>query len=256
MTSAMTGPAGTLLVIDYPGRRAEARIRDLHLEQAGWRLVHLIEPLVRDRYTAEAYAGELAARIPPADDIRAVLAYCTGAAVAQHVAVHVGDRVPLMLFDGTPVTARLIVRDFLAAVAQISGQRPARPPEGAPLTDIELTTRPAQAFAWIRDTLARLAADALRADVPEDGLPAATAGICAVYLDWLAFLIAGRNAAWPTWGGDVMHIVSRRHSFTGHWQGSRRTFIHVIDSGTRELLTTGQARERVLACLGSVTNSV
>lgn len=257
MTAVTTGPAGTLLVVDYPGRRVEARVHDLRLEQAGWRLVHLIEPPVRHHYTAASYAGELLARIPPGAGIRAVLAYCTGAAIAQHVAVHVGDHVPLVLFDGTPVTARLIVRDFLASTAQIGGQRSATPPRDAPLTDAELTTRPAEAFAWMRDTLTRLAADALREDgVDEDGLPAATAGICAVYLDWLAFLIAGRNACWPSWGGDVMHIVSRRHAFTGQWQGARRTFVHVIDSDPNELLTSAQARERALACLGSLAGSV
>ena len=119
----MTGQADTLLVVDYPGQRVEACVRDLHLEQEGWRLLHLIEPPVRHRYTAEAYARELAARIPPDRRIHAILAYCTGAAIAQHVAVHVGGQVPLVLFDGTPVGARLIKRDFLASVAQIAGPR-------------------------------------------------------------------------------------------------------------------------------------
>jgi hypothetical protein len=235
----------------------EARVRDLRLEQAGWRLVHLIEPPVRDHYTAEAYAGELLARIPADGGIRAVLAYCTGAAIAQHVASGVGEHVPLMLFDGTPVSLRLIRRDFLASMAQISGQQPAAAPAGAPLTDAELTTRPAETFAWMQDTLTGLAADALREDgVDEDDLPAATVGVCAVYLDWLAFLIAGRNPDWPSWGGDVLHITSRRHAFTGQWPGARQTFLHVIDSGPNELLTSARARERTLACLGSVANSV
>ncbi len=257
MTAVMTGPADTLLVIDYPGRRAEARVRDLHLEQAGWRLAHLIEPPVRQHYTAEAYAGELLARIPPAGGIRAVLAYCTGAAIAQHVAARVGDHVPLVLFDGTPVTSRLIVRDFRASVAQIGGPPAAAPLDCAPLADAAVTARPAEAFAWTRDTLTGLAAGALRADgVEEDSLPAATASICAVYLDWLAFLIAGHNAGWPPWGGDVMHITSRRHAFTGPWPGARRTFVHDIDSGPNELLTSAGARERTLACLASVANPV
>ena len=53
-----------------------------------------------------------------------------------------------------------------------------------------------------------------------------------------------------------MHIASRQHAFTGPWPGARETSVHVIDSGPNELLTSPQARERTLSCLGRVANSV
>jgi len=250
--TVMTGPPGTLLVLDYPGRRAEARIRDLRLDQAGWQLVHLIEPPVRHRYTAADYAAQLAARIPPAaGGIHAVLGYCTGAALAQHVAALVGDRVPLVLFDGTPVTTELIVREFKTSVTQVGGQLAADAADAALDGDM-LTRRPAEAFAWMRDTLTRLAAGTLREDgVEEEELHATTWRICSVYLDWITFLMASRTTDWPEWGGDVVHIVSRGHAFTGQWPGGRRTFVRPVDSGSRELLTNAQARQRALACLGA-----
>lgn len=250
--TVMTGPPGTLLVLDYPGRRAEARIRDLRLDQAGWQLVHLIEPPVRHRYTAAAYAGQLAARIPAAaGGIHAVLGYCTGAAIAQHVAALVGNRVPLVLFDGTPVTTEFVVREFKTSVAQVGGQVAAEAADAAPDGDM-LTRRPAEAFTWMRDTLTRLAAGTLREDgVEEEELTTTTWRICSVYLDWITFLMASRSTDWPEWGGDVVHVASRRHAFTGQWRGARRTFVHLVDSGSRELLTNAQARQHALSCLGA-----
>lgn len=242
---------GTLLVLDYPGRRREGRIRDLDLERFGWRVRHLVEPPLRGESNAAGYAERLLDRRGSFPDTRAVLAYCTGAAVAQQIANRLDSVVPLVLFDGTPVTPALIVRDFAAAMSQVGGR--AAPDAAAQMFDPStLATRPADVLTWMRDELVDCAAAALRADgVPETQVSDFTAEICGVYLDWLQFLLAAHNTDWPKWGGDVVHIVSDGH-VPVDWPGAERTEVHRVASTTVDLLRHPAAQAALVDCLGEI----
>src|SRR5438105_2599228 len=118
-----SGQSGRLLVVDYPGRRDEARVADLGLESAGWDVHYLLAaPMGRD-LTCREYALRLLNGHRPAH-ATAILAYCTGGPIAQEIAARAGpDRVPLplILFDGAPSRPELIARDFRAAAAQVAG---------------------------------------------------------------------------------------------------------------------------------------
>ena len=238
-------PSGTLLVLDYPGRRPEGRIRDLDLEAAGWQVCHLADPPVRGAGSAAAYAQRLLERAGPFPDAVAVLAYCTGAAIAQEVAARLDALVPLVLFDGTPVTARLVARDFRAALMQVGWSPP--PDLGAGVLEPDrLAAQPDDAVTWMREQLHSCAAAALRRDgVPEDRLAEFTSDIGGVYLDWLEFLVAAHNTDWPFWGGDVVHIVSDGHEPAADWPGAERTEVHRMQCTGVDLIRAPAVRPRV-----------
>jgi hypothetical protein len=233
-----------LLALDYPGRRDEARIADLHLEANGWDVRYLLQPPFGRLPDSASYAGHLARRFGPfGPEVSAVLAYCMAAPIAQYLAVLL--QVPLVLFDGEPATAEAVERELEVAKKQLGWTRNAgsaaeRFPED------QLRARAADCARRMREILVPLAAGTLRSDgVPEPDAVTEAGPVADFYLDWLTYLIAAHNTDWPRWPGPVFHVMSRGHGYDGDWPGVDSTQLRRVDSERNELL--GQPRTRDLA---------
>jgi hypothetical protein len=248
-----------LLVVDYPGRRPEAHVRDLGIEAAGWDVRYLVNPPLVRNLDAAGYAAALVEGNAPPADATAVLAYCTGGAIAQELAAILdrgGRPLPMVLFDGAPSRPALIARDFHAALGEVSGKATsAAQAERADLLSVEaLTGGRVKSFASMRHHLVSSAAEVLRADGFDDEEAEGVAEqSCAVYLDWLAYLVAGYNTTRPRFSGEVLHLVSRRHIFVEPPPGCDTYDLRRIDASAEDLLRTPKTRAQTEEFLGRVT---
>jgi hypothetical protein len=104
----------------------------------------------------------------------------------------------------------------------------------------------------MRRRLVELAVTALRSDgADEEQAAAAGAAGAEFYLDWLVYLVAAHNTAWPAWGGQVYHVASRHHPYTPDWPGSAATHLSRVDSGRNGLFHHPDTRQLALAFLGT-----
>lgn len=256
--------SGSIVVIDYPGRRDEARIASLELEGCGWDVRYLLTAPLGRELTSRDYALGLARRHELTDpaasaSITAVLAFCAAAPIAQDLLAALGSRsrpVPLLLFDGEPSPPQNIARDFRAAAAQLA----ATPRDAAAIgvapetfTSACLTERPAYCVEHWRYCLTALARRALEADgAGEDEAEEDAAAVVEHYLDWFVYLVAAHNTTWPAWPGHVYHIASRAHGYTADWPGSAATTVTRVNADRNDLLRFPETRERVLSFLASL----
>ncbi|MFF0712890.1 hypothetical protein ACWEVM_04355 [Streptomyces bauhiniae] len=246
-----------LLALDFPGRRDEARIADLRLEEAGWKVEYALAPPYSRVPDAGAQAAALAARRTGGAP-RAVLAYCMAAPLAHELAALLspaGEPVPLLLFDGEPGRPEA-VRDAARTVAgQLTGGA-AQTLDGDPelLSDAALAGRPAEVMAAVEDRMNRLAAAVFREDgFDETEARAAATQVSGFYLDWIAHLTASLHTTRPSWGGRVQHIRTPGHPGPRVWPGAGATENHVVDSGRNDLLRDPRTRELALTLLGPPT---
>jgi hypothetical protein len=73
-----------------------------------------------------------------------------------------------------------------------------------------------------------------------------------VYLDWLAYLVAGYNTATPPWHGEVLHLASRRHIFVEPPGGCGAYELRRLDVSAEDLTRTAQARDLTEEFLGRI----
>lgn len=248
-----------LLVLDYPGRRTEAGVRDLRLEHAGWDPVYLLRPPFGRATTSASYAAALTTRFGPfGTEVHAVLAYCMAAPVAQEItaALNAADvPAPLVLFDGEPVTAEVVAREVRLAEDRVRG-----PGTGVGLpaaTAEELASAPEHHLASMRTSLVELGAAALRAEGADvaDAEPEA-ADAAEFYLDWLGYLLANHNTTWPRLRHPVHHVVSRQHRCTGEWPGAPATRLHRVAAPRDTLLAHPDTRALVRDLLDDLVPAV
>jgi hypothetical protein len=244
----MTRPR--LLVVDYPGRRGEARIVDLGLDEAGYDVTLLLQPPYPQARDAASFADSLAGRFGPfGPGTAAVLAYCMAAPIAHELCAALG--VPLVLLDGEPSTAEAVERELGVAMAQLGRRRDAGDSryQFPPAT---LRAEPDRCVRRLREILTGLAAEALREDEPEAGeaeVAAEADHVAGFYLDWLAYLVAGHNTDWPPLSAPVLHVVSRTHRYLGDWPGAPRTVQNRVDADRNDLCHRPESRELILAFL-------
>ncbi|MFE4261105.1 hypothetical protein [Streptomyces sp. NPDC056883] len=243
----------TLLALDYPGRRAEAKIADLGLEAHGFEVAHLLTAPLPDELTGRAYAEKLFSTHGVADrEIAGVLAYCASAPLAQELARHMveagSEAPPLFFFDAAPLTAQDITDDYTAVLRQIdaSGFE-----ESGSQTDVaSLIGTPEELVAAMREEMTRYARNSLAEDLFDDEEVAlASEQIVRVYLDLLTHQIAAYHGAAPAWGGDVVNIVSAGNAFQGDWPGARATRVVRTAHERASLLADPATRDTVLSLL-------
>lgn len=223
--------AGGVLVCDYVGRRTEAPISSLDLERLGFTVHYLLRPPYPREFTAAAYAEQLWCRHGPfGAGVRAVLAYCMAAPIAQELAALLrattGSRVPLVLFDGEAATARSVQEQYLLAAEKLGEllalDRARR--TTAPFEPADLRARPAHVLRSMSEGLRELGERAARDHlVDPETVHAETEMFAAYHLDWLSHLIAAHNAGWSRWGGRAVQIASRQHRCDAEWPGARTT---------------------------------
>lgn len=256
----MTDARPVLLVVDYPGRREEARIADLRLEERGYDVRYLLVAPFSRQLDATAYARDLVRRYRLATvNTAAVLSYCMSAPIAQELAALVNrDREParVVLFDAEPVTPAAVAEQYAGAFRQMAEQLGADQPHrgnGQLLDEEALTERPDEVVRRMRQGLVDFAVGALTAQGDDEDEAAGTASALAeLYLDWLVHLVAAFRATWPSWGGSVLHVLSRAPGFTEAWPGARETHLVRTSTTRAELLSTAEVAATVDAHLRQV----
>ncbi|BFU46065.1 hypothetical protein [Krasilnikovia sp. MM14-A1004] len=248
---------GSVLVCDFVGRRAQAPVSALGLETRGFTVHNLLTSPYPRELTAAGYADQLWRRHGPfGADVRAVLAYCAAAPIAQEVAAtlhaRTGVPVPLVLFDGEPATAAAVQAEYLLAAGKLGellGVDPAHrtPPAVDPG---DLRVRPQQVRQRMFEGLLELGDRASRDGSVDPATARAEAEMFATYyLDWLSHLIAGHNASWPAWGGPAVQIVSRHHESGAEWPGASHTETIRIAAERDDLLRHPEVAAAVLSIL-------
>ncbi|GHH42425.1 hypothetical protein FHS35_000678 [Streptomyces umbrinus] len=250
--------ASTLLVLDYPGRRAEAHISDLGLDAHGYELLSLLDAPLPDEVTGRKYTKALAGRHSlEGRKATAVLAYCAAAPLAQELALHLVEAghppLPLILFNATPGTAAGVAHDYTAILEQLVTTPPG---ERATALDLpKLLESPCDLIRAMNAELDRIVRQSLVDDLyGEEEVTEASTQIVSVYLDLMRHQIAAHHSTAPAWGGDAVNIVSAGHPFQSDWTGVRRSHVVQVECAPAELLSHAETRDHVLAYLASSTH--
>lgn len=257
------GPgAGTLLVVDYTGRRVEAPVSALELADHGYRVEYLLDAPNPSELTAVDYAAALRQRHSFADgDVRGVLAYCMAAPIAHEVAAAVfaatGRPVPLVLFDGAPASASAVNSEYELARRKMwafSADGPFEGGAGENFSEDELRASPAAVVGRMREGLREVAELSLRSD---GARPHVDEGdddyLVEVFIDWLVHLVAAHNAAWSPWSGPLLQVVSRDTDPVEDWAGATEVGVARMSSSRRDLLRDPEVRAVVLSFLSGAT---
>lgn len=246
-----------LLVVDYPGRREEARIADLQLEGRGFDVRYLMNAAVPELTEAAAYARELLSRHDLTTSTPdAVLAYCMAAPLGQEIAALLSrtSPVPLILFDGEPSTAEAVQEQYRLARQQLAMHTPAQADEHDPTTTIDdarLAARPNEILTSLRQTLVRLGTRTFSSQVADDEAAQTAGALAEHFMRWLTYLVAAHNTTWPSWGGQVLHVVSATHHYAAGWPGAGSTQVVPVPSTRLELLRRRETAAAVDAFLAS-----
>ncbi|MEV0911242.1 hypothetical protein [Streptomyces hokutonensis] len=246
----MTAPV--LLVFDYPGRRPEARVSDLRLEDAGYDVRQLMCPPLPRAASATAYAEDaLATAGAPADAVHAVLAYCMAAPLAQEAASITGCP-RLLLFDGEPSTLKAVETEYRGLLTSVGA-----PSVLPPWWSGELIEECSDAFLTyserhLTESIRRSLADQADPDHADDDCADEDEGFAPLvgsFLDWLAYLVAAHRTDHPAWGGTVVNVLSREQPEVPVWPGARTTRSVRVDTAREDLLTGTITRRLVLEAL-------
>lgn len=244
------GGRGLLLVVDHPGRREEATVADLHLEDAGFEVRYLLEGHApQQAHDAEDYARSLLTDADPdaspGRTPQAVLAYCMAAPIAQEVARLTGASM-LVLFDGEPVESETLATEYLVMVRSLSGRSMPLP---AWWNRELLNRRNEDLVLGARTDLTKYAVEMLSDDDPEESAQDVAEELVGVLVDWIAYLAAAFRSDFPAWHGEVLHIASRNHDARSPWPGADRTSLVRLDVDRLTLLSHEATRETVLRLL-------
>ncbi|NEA33607.1 hypothetical protein [Streptomyces sp. SID13031] len=237
-----------LLVLDYPGRRPEAHVSEMRLDQCGFDCTEGLTSLLPTALTTSAYAEQLYAQ-QPLDRPVAVIAYCATAPLAVAMArLHagLGDPLPLVLLDPQQTPPSEIVLEYHEVVRQVEGKAPLT--QRPPLLDIEgLLATPEVLVERIAEDLrlrARLALEAYGLGGADASGP--VEGVVGVYVEWLTFLVAAHYGEQPSPLGPVLQVLSRVHPADAGWLGAADLQTVRISCDRPELAINADARAAVL----------
>ena len=237
-----------LLVLDYPGRRPEAHISEMNLDQSGFDCDYGLQSPLPTALTAAAYAGELGARQRP-DRPLALVAYCATAPLATAIAgLRPGPAgpLPIVALDPQQTPPSEIVKEYEDVVRQVEGRASAA--ERPPLLDIEqLLATPETLVERIGEDLrlrARLALAAFGFTGADVVGP--VENVVGVYIEWLIFLVSAHYDAQPAARGPILQVISQGHPADADWLGAVDLRTVRIPCERPELAVNPQARAAVL----------
>ncbi|NES30206.1 hypothetical protein GCE86_08130 [Micromonospora terminaliae] len=240
-----------LLVLDYPGRRPEAHISEMHLERSGFECRDVLTSPMPTALTTPAYARELYARQRP-DRPAALVAYCAAAPLAVAMAALLAGPagpVPIVLLDPQPTPPSEILHEYHEVVRQVEGRAPNV--ERPPLLDIEgLLATPETFMARIGEDLrlrAKLALAAFGFDGADVSGP--VEGVVGVYVEWLNFLVAAHYDEQPGPSGPTLQVISKGHPADAGWLGATDLRTVRVPCDRPELAANAEARAAVLEFL-------
>ena len=208
-----------LLILDYPGRRPEAHLDELGLEDLGFECRYLLTGPMPDEVTTERYARKLADAFEAADgNVGGVISYCAAAPLAAELAERAsGDcSVPVVMLDPFDCDEHHIAGQYAAVVRQIEGGGPAE--ERQPLLDVAAgISRPLALAAQIAQDLSLRAKRTLAASGDELDADELAAHVVSMYVDWLKFLLAVYHRPRDVHMGAVLHVISRQGPPSPDW---------------------------------------
>jgi hypothetical protein len=244
-----------LLVLDFPGRRPEAHISELALDEHGFTSVYALESPLPTSPTTPEYAKELCTR-RSFDRPLAVLAYCAAAPLAVAVSGLVAGPagpLPIVLFDPQPTPPSEIAVEYDIVVRQVEGRMPPEA-ERPPRLDIErLVATPEAAIERIGADLRLRAVLALAAFGFTGAEAGKTAeGVVGMYIEWLTFLVGAHHGEQPGPRGPVLQVLSREHTDDLGWLGAADVWTVRVPCDRPELATRPQARAAVVEFLRGV----
>lgn len=222
-------------VLDYPGRRPEAPVTALGLDDM---VPLLTDPLPLD-VTGPAYAARLGN--PPGP----VLAYCAASAIAVHLA-HRSAPVPaLVFFDPMPTTGADLAKAYATAINQVPGS-------GEQAAPIELPDEPDVLLKTVREDLTRRAEMALLAQGLGDNVIAEpVAHFARQHVAYLAYLLAAQGPLPREPLGPMLQVLSRDHPDHEDWLPDGELTTVRIDSDRAGLTAHESTRTAVLSFLSA-----
>jgi hypothetical protein len=237
-----------LLVLDYPGRRPEAHISEMNLEQYGFDCDHALQSPLPRALTTAAYASELDARQRP-DRPLALVAYCATALLATAIAgLRAGPAgpCPVVMLDPQQTPPSEIAKEYQEVVRQVEGRSSAT--ERPPLLDIEqLLGTPGTLVERIGEDLRLRARLALAAfGLTGADVAGAVENVIGVYIEWLIFLVSAHYDAQPATRGPILQVISQGHPADADWLGATDLRTVRIPCERAELAVNPQARAAVL----------
>lgn len=221
-------------VLDYPGRRPEAPVTALGLDD--------MVPLLTDPLPVEVTGPAYAARLGRPDG--PILAYCAASAIAVHLA-H-GLPHALVLFDPMPTTDADVAKAYAAAVNQVPG--------GSTQAPADLPDEPTLLLKVVREDLTRRTETALRAQgLGDDVIAEPVAHFTHQHVAYLAYLLAARDPLPRQPVGPMLQVLSRDHPDHETWLPQGELTTVRIDSDRAGLTAHESTRAAVLSFLSTAT---
>ncbi|MEV7327446.1 phosphopantetheine-binding protein [Micromonospora sp. NPDC093244] len=247
-----------LLILDYPGRRPEAHISELHLDRSGFECQEVLTSPMPTALTTPAYARDLFARLGP-DRPVALIAYCATAPLAVAMAALLAGPagpVPIVLLDPQRTPPSEILHEYHEVVRQVEGRAPNV--ERPPLLDIEgLLTTPETLVRRIGEDLRLRARLALAAfGFGDADVSGPVENVVGVYVEWLTFLVSAHHDEQPPPRGPVLQVISQGHPADAGWLGATDLRTVRVPCDRPELAANDQARAAVLEFLHGVAQPV
>ncbi|PRY19899.1 hypothetical protein [Pseudosporangium ferrugineum] len=206
----------TLLILDYPGRRAKARLSDMGLEGHGFTCHYVLAGAL----PAAADTATYTARLDLPGDAEAVVALCATASLGTAIAAQLGapgPPLPLVLVDPQASGAREIAAAYAEVLEQVTEGDPTL---GAnPIDVMALLGRGDVLLSAIEEDLSARARAVFLADgydMAEAEEPIAE--MLSMYQRWLTCLVAAHHHE-PVAHGDVLQILSPRWPDDLSWLG-------------------------------------
>lgn len=250
-----------LLVLDYPGYRAEARFDALRLDEHGVAVRDLLAGALPQETRGAQYAARLletscgpggpVGPVGPGNQVAAVGAYCASAPLAFEVAARLhrasdGRRPLIVLFDAEPGPRETFLASHRATAGQFGSAADPVPDVSAEGLDRDPD---ALVDALVEDVRGRALA-ALRG-VAADEREAVTSAeqMAATYASWARHLAAAHHSRVAGWPGDVLHIRSADGVRAPFRHGARVVEEIRVDCARKDLLRSPETRAAVLAAL-------
>lgn len=247
-----------LLVLDFPGRRPEAHVRELALDEHGFSSVYALESPMPTSPTTVEYAKELCTG-KSLDRPLAVIAYCAAAPLAvatSELLAGPASTLPIVLLDPQPTPPSEIALEYDFVVGQVEGRMPPEA-ERPPRLAIEgLVATPEEAIERIGEDLRFRAVLALAAfGVTGADADRAAEGVIGVYVEWLTFLVGAHHGEQPGPRGPVLQVISREHTDDLGWLGAADVRTVRISCDRSELAARPEACAAVVDFLEAVQDA-
>lgn len=247
-----------LLVLDFPGRRPEAHISELALDEHGFHSVYALESPMPTSPTTAEYAKELCTGRALERPL-AMLAYCATAPLAVAVSgllAGPADRLPIVLFDPQPTPPSEIAAEYDIVVGQVEGRMPPEAERPPRLAIERLVATPEVAIERIGEDLRLRAVLALAAfGFTGSAAGKAAEGVVGLYIEWLTFLVGAHHAEQPGPRGPVLQVLSRAHTDDLGWLGAADVRTVRISCDRDELAARPETRAAVIAFLKEVQDA-